>query len=375
MTTVDLIALAVIAPRGADGLPSRARGRRPLARRPRRRRVIGARLAPAFLPEASRAYTPLVALGGAVRSASSGTRRGDGRQRAPLEPPRAGAAARTRQRRRAVLGAVTGLALVWAVGAVALLRPRPDGAPARGQDSAILPSSTRLPPARLMDALARIDPFAAIAGPAAARRRARPGAARRDGRPPRGAQRRPRDRRRVRARHRRLRLGRRAGARRHERARRRRDGGRHASTAPTASPATPTSSPSTRATTSPCSASRARRAAAPARRSRRGTAAAMLGYPGQRPVHGDGRARRPPVTCSPRRVRPLPGPAERDDDPRARPARQLGRPRRRRAGPRAHDGLRRAHGTAAATASRAIVAPGPRPRCPAREVSTGPCVG
>ena len=67
-----------------------------------------------------------------------------------------------------VLGAVTGLALCWAVGAVLLYLPRQTELRHYAQDSAILSRlNQELPPHRLIDTLAQIDPFATLAGPAA----------------------------------------------------------------------------------------------------------------------------------------------------------------------------------------------------------------
>jgi S1-C subfamily serine protease len=68
-----------------------------------------------------------------------------------------------------VLGAVTGLALCWAVGAVLLYLPRQTELRHYAQDSAILSKlNQELPPHRLIDTLAQIDPFTSLAGPAAA---------------------------------------------------------------------------------------------------------------------------------------------------------------------------------------------------------------
>ena len=67
-----------------------------------------------------------------------------------------------------VLGAVTGLALCWAVGAVLLYLPRQTELRHYAQDSTILSKlNQELPPHRLIDTLAQIDPFTTLAGPAA----------------------------------------------------------------------------------------------------------------------------------------------------------------------------------------------------------------
>ena len=121
-----------------------------------------------------------------------------------------------------MLGAAIGLALCWAVGAVAPVRPGPDRAPAaRAGVGGRLRAHEAVPPERVMDAVGRIDPFAALAGPDVDVGEPDPAIA---GVPPVRAARNSscasRDR--VRARHRGLRLDRRAGARRHECTRRRR---------------------------------------------------------------------------------------------------------------------------------------------------------
>ncbi len=68
----------------------------------------------------------------------------------------------------AVLGLVTGLVLCWAVGAVLLYLPGQTRLRHYAQDSTILSRLNReLPPSRLIDTLAHIDPFTTLAGPAA----------------------------------------------------------------------------------------------------------------------------------------------------------------------------------------------------------------
>jgi uncharacterized membrane protein required for colicin V production len=68
----------------------------------------------------------------------------------------------------AVLGFVTGLVLCWAIGAVLLYVPGQTRLRHYAQESAILSRLNReLPPGRLIDALAHIDPFSTLAGPAA----------------------------------------------------------------------------------------------------------------------------------------------------------------------------------------------------------------
>jgi S1-C subfamily serine protease len=67
-----------------------------------------------------------------------------------------------------VLGAATGVALVWVLGATALLIPGQTRLRQEVQRSTIVRRlDERVPPSRLLGFLARIDPFPSIAGPAA----------------------------------------------------------------------------------------------------------------------------------------------------------------------------------------------------------------
>ena len=75
----------------------------------------------------------------------------------------------------------------------------------------------------------------------------------------------------------------------------------------------------------------------------RGTAVALVGFPERRTAAADARpARRHRGHPQSRRIRTRAGEAAGDRAPRLRPARKLRRPRDRRAGARAHDGLRTA---------------------------------
>src|SRR5919202_1907463 len=98
---------------------------------------IGSRLAPELLQGGTHSpYTPLAALAGAAGGA--------------------------------ILGAVAGLAVVWVLGAVALLLPGQTNLRHDAQASALLRRlNAVIPPTDLLNALARIDPFPAITGPAA----------------------------------------------------------------------------------------------------------------------------------------------------------------------------------------------------------------
>ena len=169
MTTVDWIAVAVIATAalvglrrgligGLLGLAGIAVGA-----------YIGAKLAPELLSGSESPYTPLVALGGAAvlvilfQSIAS----------------MAGSAIRTSlfvlpplrwldSLGGLVLGAVAGAAIVWVLGAVALHLPGQRDLREQVQQSRILGEiNARVPPSRLLDAIERVDPFLAIQGPEA----------------------------------------------------------------------------------------------------------------------------------------------------------------------------------------------------------------
>ncbi len=169
MTTIDWIALGVIVLAALNGL------RRGLVAGAFSLAgivvgaVVGAKLAPQFLTGAESAYTPLVALAGAVILAAllqsaaglaGSTIRGTLLALPPLRLlDTIGGVA---------LGAATGLALVWVAGAVALHLPGQTEVRQEVQRSRILSEiNARVPPARLLDAIARVDPFASIVGPQA----------------------------------------------------------------------------------------------------------------------------------------------------------------------------------------------------------------
>jgi S1-C subfamily serine protease len=130
---------------------------------------LGSRIAPALLEGGTKSpYTPLAALAGAAVGAivleTLGTLAGSA-VRARLRKPRlstfdsAGGLA---------LGVVTGLAMVWVLGAVALLLPGQADLRRGAQSSALLRRlNAVIPPGQLLNALARIDPFPTISGPTA----------------------------------------------------------------------------------------------------------------------------------------------------------------------------------------------------------------
>ena len=129
----------------------------------------GARLGTSLLGSEYARWLPLASLGGAAVGAALGQSLGvmvgrTLRTGLAVVPPlrladHAGGAA---------LGAGVALALSWAVGAVLLYVPGQTELRRRVQESTILTTlNERFPPGRLIDELARIDPFGAIAGPGA----------------------------------------------------------------------------------------------------------------------------------------------------------------------------------------------------------------
>jgi S1-C subfamily serine protease len=130
--------------------------------------VVGAQLAPRILGEDSSRYAPLIALCGAIFFATIGQALGvfAGRRLRGIlgdGPLRA-----FDNIGGFVLGALTGLVVCWALGAVFLYLPGQVELRRYAQDSAILSAiNGEVPPARLMDALARVDPFSQLSGPGA----------------------------------------------------------------------------------------------------------------------------------------------------------------------------------------------------------------
>lgn len=129
--------------------------------------VFGAEAAPKLVGDLS-GYVPLVALLGAALGGMLGQTAGvfvgrAARQTFAVVPPlrildTAGGI---------VLGAATGLAFCWAVGAVLLYVPGQSELRRLAQESTVVSALTEaVPPDRVMDAVGRIDPFTSIAGPA-----------------------------------------------------------------------------------------------------------------------------------------------------------------------------------------------------------------
>jgi S1-C subfamily serine protease len=131
--------------------------------------IVGARLAPQLLTGGSNSpYTPLAVLAGAAFGAvlfetAGAFLGGMARGALPLPPLRALDSAGG-----FVLGAAAGLALVWVVGASALLIPGQKDLRRAAQQSLVLQRLyAALPPSSVMKILARVDPFPSIAGPLA----------------------------------------------------------------------------------------------------------------------------------------------------------------------------------------------------------------
>jgi S1-C subfamily serine protease len=129
--------------------------------------VLGARVAPHLLPGGSSSpYTPLVALAGAVMGAALlealGSMAGSFfRSGLHFRPLRALDSAGG-----LVVGAAVGLALVWIFGAAALLLPNQRSLRQSVQRSEVLRRLNDIvPPERLLNVLARVDPFPSITGP------------------------------------------------------------------------------------------------------------------------------------------------------------------------------------------------------------------
>ncbi|MGB2874380.1 MAG: MarP family serine protease [Gaiellaceae bacterium] len=130
--------------------------------------VIGGRIAPILLTGGSRSpYAPVIALAGAVTLAVAFEVIGS----------TIGAVLRGRERSRflrdldsaagVLAGALTGLVVVWVLGAMALQLPGQAHLRRAVQRSAILRRLNEIvPPRTLLHALARIDPFPRFAGPA-----------------------------------------------------------------------------------------------------------------------------------------------------------------------------------------------------------------
>jgi uncharacterized membrane protein required for colicin V production len=130
---------------------------------------LGSRLAPQLLQDGTHSpYTPLAALAGAAVGAilleTLGTLAGSA-LRSKVRKPRLST---FDAMGGLILGAFAGMAVVWVLGAVALLLPGQTDLRRGAQGSALLQRLNKfIPPTEVLNALARIDPFPAITGPSA----------------------------------------------------------------------------------------------------------------------------------------------------------------------------------------------------------------
>lgn len=169
MTSVDWIAAGVIAIAALTGLRRGLIGGILGLAGIAAGAYFGSKLAPEFLSGSESPYTPLVALGGAVVLVVL----------LQTVATMAGSAIRTSlfavpplklldSLGGLVLGGAAGAAIVWVGGAVALHLPGQRQLREEVQQSRILSElNERVPPSRLLDAIARVDPFLSIRGPEA----------------------------------------------------------------------------------------------------------------------------------------------------------------------------------------------------------------
>jgi S1-C subfamily serine protease len=128
----------------------------------------GARAAPHVLPGNTSVYPPLVVLAGAVVGAGIGQMLAVTAGRSLRGLFRLGFLRAFDNVMGGMLGAVTGVAVVWFLGAILLYAPGDASLRRAVQRSHIAGTlTTDFPPSRLMDLLSRIDPFQALAGPQA----------------------------------------------------------------------------------------------------------------------------------------------------------------------------------------------------------------
>lgn len=128
--------------------------------------VAGAKLAPGVVGDGS-SYVPVVALAGAGLGGLLGQTLGSLVGRSARRAVSVVSPLRVLDSLGGIaLGAATGLAVVWAVGAVALYTPGESELRRLVQESRVVSSLTEaLPPERVMDAVGPIDRFSSIFGP------------------------------------------------------------------------------------------------------------------------------------------------------------------------------------------------------------------
>jgi S1-C subfamily serine protease len=128
---------------------------------------LGARFAPALLPDGSR-WLPVATLVGAVVAAAFGQWGAVLLGRSLRAVVTVGPLGLLDRAGGAALGIATGLVFCWVLGAVLLYLPGQSELRRHAQESAILGRlNGQFPPERLMDALSRVDPFSVLAGPEA----------------------------------------------------------------------------------------------------------------------------------------------------------------------------------------------------------------
>jgi uncharacterized membrane protein required for colicin V production len=130
--------------------------------------IVGAKLAPGLVGGDEARFVPLVTLVGGAMGAALGQFTGVLIGRAARGVLVVGPVKPLDSAGGGMLGAATGLALCWALGAVLLYLPGQTDLRRYAQESVILSRlNDEFPPGRLIDALERIDPLAVIAGPQA----------------------------------------------------------------------------------------------------------------------------------------------------------------------------------------------------------------
>ena len=127
---------------------------------------VGAKIAPHILRHEASVYPPLVALAGAIVGAAVGQWLAVTAGRSVRELLRIGLLRAFDNVAGALLGAASGFVFVWFLGSVLLYTPGDSSLRRAVQRSHIAGSLTGVfPPSRIIDVLARIDPFDALAGP------------------------------------------------------------------------------------------------------------------------------------------------------------------------------------------------------------------
>jgi S1-C subfamily serine protease len=128
----------------------------------------GAKVAPHVLPGNTSVYPPLVVAAGAVTGAGLGQLLAVTVGRSLRGLLRVGLLRALDNVMGGVLGAATGLVIVWLLGAILLYAPGNNGLRRAAQRSHIAGRLiSDFPPSRFIDLLSRIDPFQALAGPEA----------------------------------------------------------------------------------------------------------------------------------------------------------------------------------------------------------------